>query len=569
LTKRANGILKDDVFWITTFYVYDATGNVMAVYERSYQALSQFNLYKESVRLIEQHIYGSDRIGLRKCNVLVYEDVFSISAIDSNTHEFMDKAKPVLSGGDGTGNGGRGPVASPAVHVIVGSNNHLAEQYQRTLGDKRYKLKNHLGNVLIVITDRKIAVDNVSYVSGNGMHIPAPSSNQLFLLTVTGTFVQVAAADLKVDYYMAEIVKSTEYSCYGVELAGWGYISVESFRYGYNGKEKNDEIYGEANCIDYGERIYDPRLGRWSAVEPLSANFPMHSTYAYAANSPILFVDYDGRYFGIDDGVAALIGGIVNLGVALYKGDVKNFGQGLAYLGAGAAVGTLSLYPQCGGWAIGGAIVSGTDAAITEYNEKGYVTFGNVASKSLGGAIAGQLGGWALAKTMPAAGRWLGAQTRSIVTYFGKNSSGKIASIIVRLAAPNEFTILNRVENIMQSQAIKKAIRRGVDADVEVDGVTIMIRPDAPFSGFTNFADDSFIIGKDAIDGGSMELVKTYLQEVYRLTNSFLLRKSNAGTLTPDDVVSMGYNSAQEGMSAETNEAATFADEAYEFYFKK
>jgi hypothetical protein len=289
---RANGILKDEVYWTTTFYVYDATGNVMAVYERSYQALSQFNLYKESVRLIEQHIYGSDRIGLRKCNVLVYEDVFSISAIDSNTHEFMGKAKPVLSGGDGTGNGGRGPVASPAVHVIVGSNNHLAEQYQRTLGDKRYELKNHLGNVLSVITDRKIGVDNVSYVSGNGTYIPAPSNNQLYLHVTTGTFIQLSNLDLKVDYYTAEIVKSTEYSCYGVELAGWGYINVEAYRYGFNGQECDYEVSGNGNSYTAEFWQYSPRLGRRWNKDPVIKEF--EGAYATFAGNPIWYVDPKG-----------------------------------------------------------------------------------------------------------------------------------------------------------------------------------------------------------------------------------------------------------------------------------
>jgi RHS repeat-associated protein len=266
----------------------------MAVYERSYQALSQFNLYKESVRLIEQHIYGSDRIGLRKCNVLVYEDVFSISAIDSNTHEFIGKAKPVLSGGDGTGNGGRGPVASPAVHVIVGSGNHLAEQYQRTLGDKRYELQNHLGNILTVITDRKIAVDNVSYVSGNGTYISAPSNNQLYLQVTTGTFIQLSNPDLKVDYYTAEIVKSTEYSCYGVELVGWGYVSVDSYRFGYNGMESCSEV--NAYLTDF--RMLDARIGRWWSIDPLSAQAAFLSPYNAMNNSPLSLIDPSGLKAG-------------------------------------------------------------------------------------------------------------------------------------------------------------------------------------------------------------------------------------------------------------------------------
>ncbi len=41
-------------------------------------------------------------------------------------------------------------------------------------------------------------------------------------------------------------------------------------------------------------RIYDPRLGRFLSVDPLSGSFPWNSCYAYAENDPINFVDVDG-----------------------------------------------------------------------------------------------------------------------------------------------------------------------------------------------------------------------------------------------------------------------------------
>jgi RHS repeat-associated protein len=289
---RLNGVLRDEPYWTTTFYVYDATGNVMAVYERTYQALPQPKHYKELIHLAEQHIYGSDRIGLRKCHELVYEEVFIIANIHDDTHEFVGKF-PVQQYEGGMGN--HGPVATSAVAVVVGSGNHLAERYQRILGDKRYELKNHLGNVLSVITDRKIGVDNVSYVSGNGTYISAPSNNQLFLLTVTGTFVQVAAADLKVDYYTAEIVKSTEYSCYGVELTGWGYVNIDSYRYGFNGKELDqDGMGGGGSTYDYGFRIYNPALGKFLSVDPLTQSYPWYTPYQFAGNKSINSIDLDG-----------------------------------------------------------------------------------------------------------------------------------------------------------------------------------------------------------------------------------------------------------------------------------
>ncbi len=42
------------------------------------------------------------------------------------------------------------------------------------------------------------------------------------------------------------------------------------YRYGFNGKENDNEVKGEGNQQDYGFRIYDPRLGRFLSVDPLT-----------------------------------------------------------------------------------------------------------------------------------------------------------------------------------------------------------------------------------------------------------------------------------------------------------
>ncbi len=34
------------------------------------------------------------------------------------------------------------------------------------------------------------------------------------------------------------------------------------YRYGFNGTEKDDEVKGAGNQIDFGASGYDPRLGR-------------------------------------------------------------------------------------------------------------------------------------------------------------------------------------------------------------------------------------------------------------------------------------------------------------------
>jgi RHS repeat-associated protein len=68
-----------------------------------------------------------------------------------------------------------------------------------------------------------------------------------------------------------------------------------SYLFGFNGKEKDDELKGEGNSLDFGARIYDSRLGRWLSLDPLMAKYPSMSPYNFCANNPIVFIDIDGR----------------------------------------------------------------------------------------------------------------------------------------------------------------------------------------------------------------------------------------------------------------------------------
>lgn len=67
--------------------------------------------------------------------------------------------------------------------------------------------------------------------------------------------------------------------------------SSNTYRYGFNGKENDDEIKGEGNITYFGARIYEGRLGRWLSVAPFSTKFAFLSTYIFTNNNPVLFVD--------------------------------------------------------------------------------------------------------------------------------------------------------------------------------------------------------------------------------------------------------------------------------------
>ncbi len=96
--------------------------------------------------------------------------------------------------------------------------------------------------------------------------------------------------------YIADIAKATDYSPFGVELYERGFTR-DDFRFSFNGMEKDDEISGKGNSLNFGARMLSPRLGRWFCIDPLFAKYPNLSTYNFAANNPILFQDFDGEDF--------------------------------------------------------------------------------------------------------------------------------------------------------------------------------------------------------------------------------------------------------------------------------
>lgn len=129
-------------------------------------------------------------------------------------------------------------------------------------GTKFFEVSNNTGNVLAVISDKKKAI---------------ASETQPGLA----------------DHYEAEVVKATDYTAFGMQMAG-RHFSVAPYRYGFNGKENDDAAKGEGEQQDYGMRIYDPRAGRFLSVDPLDAEYPMLSPYQFASNFPIGGIDRDG-----------------------------------------------------------------------------------------------------------------------------------------------------------------------------------------------------------------------------------------------------------------------------------
>ena len=136
---------------------------------------------------------------------------------------------------------------------------------RRDLGSKSFELANHLGNVLVTVSDKPVY--NVS----------------------SGTI-----------YFQPETTSISDYYPFGAPIQGRSAAFGNQYRFGFNGKE-ND---GEAQTQDYGMRIYDGRLGRFLSVDPLAGKFAMLTSYQFASNRSIDGIDMDGLEYLRFDKVA-------------------------------------------------------------------------------------------------------------------------------------------------------------------------------------------------------------------------------------------------------------------------
>ena len=88
-----------------------------------------------------------------------------------------------------------------------------------------------------------------------------------------------------------EITDANDYYPFGMNhlKTGNAFFGGSYKAYKYNGKELQ-----ETGMYDYGARFYMPDIGRWGVVDPLAETSRRFSTYTYALDNPIMFIDPDG-----------------------------------------------------------------------------------------------------------------------------------------------------------------------------------------------------------------------------------------------------------------------------------
>nr|WP_321234634.1 RHS repeat-associated core domain-containing protein [uncultured Psychroserpens sp.] len=200
-----------------------------------------------SFKLKEHHIYGSSRLGLQENDIALLSSLTPPLEVDD--HIFMN-----------------------------------------LIGDRRYELSNHLGNVLSVITDRKLA--STEDVNGT--------------LTLTEFLPDVVAYN---DYYPFGMLTPNRHG------------ASDDYRYGFQGQEKDDEIKGEGNSINFKFRMHDPRVGRFLSLDPLAPQYPHNSPYVFAENRVIDGIELEGlEYLDSDESRIRIGWGVTRLNLKNVSG---------------------------------------------------------------------------------------------------------------------------------------------------------------------------------------------------------------------------------------------------------
>jgi RHS repeat-associated protein len=139
-----------------------------------------------------------------------------------------------------------------------GNTSVVLENHERELGVREYELKDHLGNVRVVVSDWKES----TIVSG----LP--------------------------ENFRAEVLVMRDHYAFGMEMPGAVYQG--NYRYGFQGQERDDEVKGEGMSYNYEYRMHDPRVGRFLSVDPLAPDYPWNSPYAFSENRVIDAVELEG-----------------------------------------------------------------------------------------------------------------------------------------------------------------------------------------------------------------------------------------------------------------------------------
>jgi RHS repeat-associated protein len=130
-------------------------------------------------------------------------------------------------------------------------------------------------------------------------NIKAPKNGYAYAYISNRSDQDVYFDNLQVGITAGNIIEENHYYAYGLRIAT---ISSKKLGDNYEGSLKNNYLYNDKelfddadlNWYDYGFRNYDPQIGRFTQLDPLTDDYPFYTPYQFAGCDPITNIDIDG-----------------------------------------------------------------------------------------------------------------------------------------------------------------------------------------------------------------------------------------------------------------------------------